>query len=278
MIHRSLLTAAAIVSLASSASAATPASVRLYALDCGQIEFKDMGMFADTGELDGKSATLADPCFVVVHPKGELLWDTGLGNSFVGKGSVEAEPGVRVTVARTLEEQLKQIGLKSEDIDLVSFSHFHFDHIGNASSFTKATWLLSAAEYDAAIKNPRSEGPTPAQIQVQQNVKMERVVGDRDVFGDGTVRILSTPGHTPGHQVLVLTLAKSGTVMLSGDLYHTLDNRRFRRVPAFNVNRADTLASIDRFERIAENTKARVIVQHSKEDFDALPKVPAYLE
>ena len=78
--------------------------------------------------------------------------------------------------------------------------------------------------------------------------------------------------------MLVLTLAKSGTVMLSGDLYHTLDNRRFRRVPAFNVNRADTLASIDRFERIAENTKARVIVQHSKEDFDALPKVPAYLE
>jgi N-acyl homoserine lactone hydrolase len=278
MIHRSLIAAAAIVSLSSPASAAAPASVRLYALDCGQIEFEDMAMFADTGELDGKPATLPDPCFVVVHPKGELLWDAGLGNSFVGKGTVEVEPGVRVTVARTLEEQLKQIALKTEDIDLVSFSHFHFDHIGNASAFTKATWLLSAAEYDAAIKNPRAEGPTPAQIQVQQNVKMERVVGDRDVFGDGTVRILSAPGHTPGHQVLVLKLAKSGTVMLSGDLYHTLDNRRFKRVPAFNVNRAETLASIDRFERIAENTKARVIVQHSKEDFDALPKVPAYLE
>jgi N-acyl homoserine lactone hydrolase len=272
------LFAAALVLIASSASDAAPASVRLYALDCGQIEFKDMGMFADTGELDGKPAILPDPCFLIVHPKGELLWDTGLGNSFVGKGVVEVEPGIKVSVARTVEEQLKQVGFKNEDIDFVSFSHFHFDHTGNAASFTKATWLLSGAEYDAAIKNPRQEGPTPAQIQVQQNVKMERVAGDRDVFGDGTVRILSTPGHTPGHQVVMLKLAKSGTVLLSGDLYHTLENRRFKRVPTFNVDRADTLASMDRFERIAENTKARVIVQHSKEDFEALPKLPGYLD
>ena len=102
--------------------------------------------------------------------------------------------------------------------------------------------------------------------------------GDYDVFGDGTVRILNMPGHTPGHQALMLKLAKEGVVILSGDLYHTLDNRRLRRVPRNNVQRADTLASMDRFEHLVTNNRARVIVQHSPEDFRWLPKFPRYLE
>lgn len=275
---RSLLAGIALASIASSASAAALTSVRLYTLDCGRIEFQDMGAFADTGELDGKPAVLADPCFVIVHPKGELLWDAGLGDSLVGKGAVSPFPGVEVSVARTIGEQLQEINLTSDDIDFVSFSHFHFDHTANAANFTKATWLLNRAEYDAALANPPQEGPTPAQVQKERNVTMVLVGGDHDVFGDGTVKILSTPGHTPGHQVLLLKLEKSGTVMLSGDLYHTLENREFKRVPSFNTNRADTLASIDRFERIAANTKARVIVQHAKEHIDALPRLPEYLD
>ena len=104
------------------------------------------------------------------------------------------------------------------------------------------------------------------------------IEGDYDVFGDGAVRILKTPGHTPGHQVLLLELRKSGTVILSGDLYHLRDNRKFRRIPTFNSSRAETLASIDRIERIVKNRKARFVVQHDPVDFAALPKFPAYLE
>ena len=101
--------------------------------------------------------------------------------------------------------------------------------------------------------------------------------GDHDVFGDGSVRILKAPGHTPGHQVLEIKLRKSGVVILSGDLYHTRDNRKYRRIPAINFERADTLASIDRIEKIVTNTKARLVVQHDMVDFRALPKFPAYL-
>jgi N-acyl homoserine lactone hydrolase len=102
--------------------------------------------------------------------------------------------------------------------------------------------------------------------------------GDYDVFGDGTVRILKAPGHTPGHQVLEVRLSKSGTVILSGDLYHLSANREFKRVPVVNTDRSDTLASMDRIEKIAKNTHARVIVQHDPQVFDSLPKPPAYLE
>jgi len=101
---------------------------------------------------------------------------------------------------------------------------------------------------------------------------------DDDVFGDGSVRILKAPGHTPGHQVLELKLAKAGVVILSGDLYHSEDNRKFKRVPTINVERADTLASIDRIEKIVHNTHARFVIQHDPRDFAALPKFPAYLD
>ncbi len=109
-------------------------------------------------------------------------------------------------------------------------------------------------------------------------MKQQSIDGDYDVFGDGSVRILKTPGHTPGHQSLEIKLKNSGTVLLSGDLYHQRDSRKLRLVPSINYERADTLASIDRFERIAKNTNARVVIQHDLEDFRALPKFPAYLD
>ncbi len=102
--------------------------------------------------------------------------------------------------------------------------------------------------------------------------------GDYDVFGDGSVRILKAPGHTPGHQVLMLKLKKSGTVLLSGDLNHVRENRRHRRVPPFNTDRADSLASIDRIEAILKNTKGRLVIQHDERDFKALPGFPKYLD
>jgi glyoxylase-like metal-dependent hydrolase (beta-lactamase superfamily II) len=111
-----------------------------------------------------------------------------------------------------------------------------------------------------------------------KTVKTQMIDGDWDVFGDGLVRILKTPGHTPGHQSLMVKLKDSGTVILSGDLYHTLDNRKYGRVPAINTSRADTLASINRIENLAKTTNARIIIQHSPEDFNSLPKPPAYLK
>lgn len=255
------------------------ADVRLYALDCGHASFKDMGMFSDTGEYDGQPGEIADPCFVIRHPKGVLLWDTGLGDKFAAtKEGVDVLPGIHVSVSITLIEQLHSLALTPKDVSYMAFSHFHFDHTGNANEFPDAVWILNKTELAAAISTAPPSGVVPETFSGYKTAKTQMIEGDHDVFGDGTVRILRAPGHTPGHQVLELKLQKSGTVILSGDLYHSRANREFMRVPVVNVNRADTLASMGRIEKIVKNTKARLIVQHDPQDFQALPKFPAYLD
>jgi N-acyl homoserine lactone hydrolase len=253
--------------------------VRLYSLDCGHATFKDMGMFSDTGEYDGKPGEVADPCFLVHHPKGWLLWDTGLGDNFAAtKGGVDVMPGIHVNVPVTLIEQLHSLSLAPKDVNFIAFSHFHFDHTGNANEFPDSVWIINKVELAAALSPTPPSGEVPDTFSGYKTAKTQMIDGDYDVFGDGTVRILKAPGHTPGHQALELKLPKTGTVILSGDLYHLRANREFARVPVVNVDRADTLASMDRIEKIAKATKARVVVQHDPQDFQALPKFPAYLE
>src|ERR1017187_7610381 len=101
---------------------------------------------------------------------------------------------------------------------------------------------------------------------------------DRDVFGDGTVRILKAPGHTPGSRMLLVKLAKSGPVLITGDLFHTRENYENDLVPSVNISRADTLASSQRLRRIAANTHARVVIQHDPTDFSSMPVFPKYLD
>ncbi len=252
--------------------------VRLYTLDCGRAELKDMSMFSDTGEYDGKSGAIAVSCFVIQHPNGTLVWDTGMGDSLVEKKDGVDNPGIHMTVSVTLVEQLKALGLAPPDVTYVAFSHFHFDHTGNANLFTNSTWILNQSELNWALSTPTPGGVVLATFSNYKTAKTNMINGDFDVFGDGSVRILRTPGHTPGHQVLELQLKKAGTVILSGDLYHLRDNHLYRRVPDFNVNRADTLASMERIDKIIKNSSARLVVQHDLADFKAMPKFPAYLE
>ncbi|QDH69211.1 N-acyl homoserine lactonase family protein [Marilutibacter alkalisoli] len=268
------------------ALAAMPASaadevdgVRLYALDCGRLEFRDMTMFSDTGEYDGKPESLVDTCFLVRHPKGTLMWDTGLGDAMA-----EHEDGVNFGDSLTMHvdvrlvEQLDRIGLRPADITYVAFSHLHFDHTGNANLFSDSTWITSNASVAWAMQDPAPFGVDQDSFSALMSAKRQQIDGDHDVFGDGTVRILKTPGHTPGHQSLEISLAEAGTVILSGDLYHTHANRHGQRVPRINVDRADTLASMNRVEAIVENTGARFVIQHDRKDFESLPKFPAYLD
>ena len=254
--------------------------LRLYAIDCGRILIKDGAMFSDTGEYDGKSINAVDACYLIRHPKGTLLWDAGLSDEIAKTpGGVDAAGGnFHLSVKKPLIAQLAEIGVTPADVSFIAFSHLHFDHTGNANAFGKSTWLLNKAELAAALADPPSGGMDPSTITAHKTAKVELLQGDRDVFGDGSVRILQTPGHTPGHQVLLLDLAKAGPVVLSGDLYHTHDNRTEQRVPLFNTDRADTLASFDRVEKIVKNRKARFVIQHVPEDLAALPVFPAYLK
>jgi glyoxylase-like metal-dependent hydrolase (beta-lactamase superfamily II) len=103
--------------------------------------------------------------------------------------------------------------------------------------------------------------------------KMEALEGDKDVYGDGSVVMLDMPGHTPGHYSLLVRL-RSGPVLLSGDLYHFTAQVANRGVPPFNHDRADTLASMDRFDRIARNLHAKIVIQHEPADIAKLPPFP----
>ena len=253
-----------------------PGEIRLYTVNCGHLEFKDLSFFSDTGDYDGgKSGVIVAPCFVIRHPKGILVWDTGMSPHFPkGVNAAGVSGGIDVPV----EKLLAQIGLKPGDVNFLAFSHLHSDHTGNANLFKSATWIMNKTELAWALAGGSGSPVDVSTFSEYKTARTRMIDGDYDVFGDGTVRILKTPGHTPGHQVLELKLQKAGTVILAGDLYHFRADRASRLVPLFNTDRADTLASFDRVERIAHNTHARVVIEHDPEDFKSMPRFPAYLD
>lgn len=242
------------------------AQVKLYTIDCGRVFAKDFGLFADTGDFDKVAVEAPSPCFLITHPKGNFMWDMGINkDSDAGFGKLVGSP--------SLVDNLKKINLTPKDIGLISFSHLHLDHIGNAPLFSGSTWILNPEEYKHAT-NLMGEADL---IKGYKKAKKINITGDHDVFGDGTVRIIKAPGHSHAHQVLLLTL-KSGKVILSGDLYHQRLSLEKRLVPGFNLSRADTLASMERIEGIIRFHKARLIIQHDNQDIKSLPVFPNYLE
>lgn len=275
-----LFSALACLSGAASAEPLGATSPRLYAADCGSIRIGDMSGFSDLGELDGQVRDFIVPCFLVVHPKGVLVWDAGLGDALAAQPAGVDHGPFHLEVKKTLASQLEQLKLTPADVTYVAFSHMHFDHTGNASMFPSATWLINRLELAWALSDPAPFGVSAENLApaAKKSVKADLFVGDRDVFGDGTVQILAAPGHTPGSAVLLLKLKKAGSVVLSGDLYHTPDNHQFHRVPAFNTSRAETLASFDRVDSIIKRKKARLVIQHSPAHFAKLPAFPAYLD
>lgn len=273
-----LLAGAALLPLAAPSMAQQrdePVAMKLYTLDCGLTEFKDGDVFSDTGEYAGKPLALPSPCYLIRHGRDWMLWDTGVGDALAAKPGEKF--GGRFSVRRTLASQLEQLGLKPDDIHYVGLSHLHFDHAGNISLFPKATFLVPAAELAAARGNPTPSGVDPAQIAPLEQANMISADGDYDVFGDGSVVTLKMPGHTAGHHALLVKLPKSGPVLLSGDLYHMRQNLEQGLVPRVN-ERTNTLASMDRFTRLARNMKARVVIQHAPEDYAAMPAFPKFLD
>jgi glyoxylase-like metal-dependent hydrolase (beta-lactamase superfamily II) len=236
-------------------------------------------MFSDDGAYKGQPEKLVVPCFLIRHPKGDLIWDTGVPQDTAdlpgGKG-----PG-GLTVKHKLTDQLAQLGLKPSDIKYLSVSHSHFDHIGNAGLFASATWIVDPRERDYAFRDQaRADKASFARYSALEGSKQILVDGDQpyDVYGDGSVTIYRTPGHTPGHTVLLVRLPKAGAVILAGDMWHIAESRAARRVPRFNFDKAQTLASMDKVEALAAANHARVIREHVIADFETLPAFPKPLE
>src|SRR5437879_12117982 len=197
-------------------------------LACGQNSGKDRSRWSP-GVNEGKSIEFSDNCYLIRHAKGLLLWDTGIPDAVAAMpdGMVVANGAITQRRTKTLAAQLVAIGVRPADIAYVAVSHTHGDHVGNLALFPSSTILIQGTEYEWAMTQPVK----PAFAATQP---IEKLTGDRDVFGDGSVMILSTPGHTPGHQSLLVVLAKSGPVLLAGDAGHLRHNRANPRVPSLN--------------------------------------------
>lgn len=274
---------ASILSLSACARDQAPAQtgpqVQLYAMNCGEMNFADVGMFADDGSMDGQSREFIDSCYLIRHPDGDLIWDTGFPDAIADmpNGLDLPDMGTTVRMPAKLVDQLAQLELTPADIEYVSISHMHTDHTGNLNVFAGSTWIVDADER-AAMFSERARADaqgfaTYNQLENAETIQIEGD-GDHDVFGDGSVVIVQTPGHTPGHTILRVNLAGAGTVLLTGDMYHLAETRERRLVPTFNHDREQTLAAMDKIDALAAETNARVIRQHVPADFESLPQFP----
>jgi glyoxylase-like metal-dependent hydrolase (beta-lactamase superfamily II) len=260
--------AAAACALAGIAVPAQADDMALTRLDCGtpQAPTAVNQRFSDTYAYGDLKLQFVFSCYLIKHDSEYMLWDTGHSMT-----APNVAPKVSVV------DQLAQLGVKSEQVKFVGISHHHADHTGQVASFPKSTVLIGAREWEAITAPKPAAGVNfrPFESWIKGESKVEPLDLDKDVFGDGSVIVLRTPGHTPGHQVLLVKLPQTGAVILSGDAMHFRENYDAFGVPTFNYDRAQTVASMERIKKIADNFKAKVIIQHDARDVDKLPAFPA---
>ncbi|WP_370226753.1 N-acyl homoserine lactonase family protein [Mesoflavibacter sp.] len=249
--------------------------IKMFMLDGGTVQVNMLEIFSQDDAYKGQSKTFADAFYLIQHPDGNLLWDAGLSEDLIGKEPFTTPEGAFTVSRKTgIEEQLKSIGLSTDDVKYIALSHTHFDHSGSASKLPNAIWIVQENEYNF-VTSEEQKKQSPDNFNAIKNLKaLKKINGNYDVFGDGRVVIVSTPGHTPGHQSLFIDLEQEGPLMLTGDMYHMEESRKNSRVPIFNHDVDQTLASMEVFETFAKEKGARVIIQHSTKDYNSLNPAP----
>ena len=257
-----LALASALFSL--SALAQTP-EVTLTRLDCGNGP-NDPRRFSDSYAYTETTMPFTFSCYVIKHGSDYMVWDTGYL-----PGSAPNATG------KPIADLLKQIHVTPDQVKYVGISHFHADHTGQLAPFKNATLLIGKGDWDGVNATPPTGGANVKGFSewIAEKRKVEPQSADKDVFGDGSVMMLRTPGHTPGHSSLLVRLKDKGAVLLTGDAVHFHENYEHERVPGFNYDRAQTIASIERIKQIEKNLKATVIIQHDPRDIGKLPAFPA---
>jgi glyoxylase-like metal-dependent hydrolase (beta-lactamase superfamily II) len=265
------LAVAACVAAFGSLPASAAGVAKLYVLDCGHITASDESRWTP-GMNVGVPIELSDNCYLIHHAQGWFLWDTGLADAIAAMpdGATGANGALHMKRTKTLAGQLEELGVKPPDIKGLAISHTHPDHIGNIEQFPQVMLYVQKAEYEWP-----GEGGAP---RFNPNHPVTKLDGDHDVFGDGSVVIVSTPGHTPGHQSLLVRLPKTGAVVLSGDAVHFKDNWDNRRVPGMNFNKDQTVASMQRIADILAKEHGQLWINHDKPQTDSQTKPPEFYE
>ena len=273
----SLLLSVMVVSSALAACDRLASSPKLYVMDCGYLSVPDVAAFGLSNE-DTPVRELFVPCYLIEHKGKTMLWDAGLPLTAVGQGQVEMDslPHAHMRYDVSIVEQLAQIDITPESVDYIAMSHLHFDHSGAANLFTEATWLVQRSEHAMAFGDTVHATFDPTLYGVLQNSDTRLLDGDYDVFGDGKVQLISAPGHTPGHMVLLLDLTETGKLVLSGDLYHFRASRVLQSVPTFNNNAENTRRSMAKVEKLIADNGATLWIGHDMALARTLKKAPSF--
>ena len=259
-----LAVAAAVMAVTTASSSPRVPVVELWRLDCGMFDVKNIG---------GQRRMLSNGCYLIRHGKEYMIWDAGLEDTLLGKPEVSASQ--TISLDRALLPQLAEIGVSADDIRRLGVSHSHGDHYGQAARFPKAKLIIGRSDWASIRAN--AEGAALVKPWVEGKAPVQELDGDHDVFGDGKVVVIATPGHTHGHQSLLVRL-QSGAVLLTGDAVHFRSQLETRRPSGNHVDKARGVQSIERLLSIEKQEPARVIVQHDPADVDLLPKFPASLK
>jgi N-acyl homoserine lactone hydrolase len=272
----------AIVAIASTLIAQNPrpsSSLKLYVFDCGTITPMNPQLYnLKAEEISGNNGFIT-PCYLIVHPRGTMMWDVGqIPDTSFPAGGGPATQG-SYTSTKPLLPQLAAVGYKPSDITFLALSHYHSDHTANANEFAASTWIVQEVERTAMFGQPT---PRITQVATYSKLKDSRTIllhgEDHDVFGDGSVVIKSAPGHTPGHQVLFLKLAKTGPVLMAGDLYHFPEERTLDRVPTFDADAEQTRKTRKAIDEFVKQSGAQLWIEHDIATHAKLPKAPQFLE
>jgi len=272
--------AAAAAAPGTAAATAVHGGPRLYILDCGTIAAMDPKLFGLEPAEVNREVTFVTPCYLVVHPKGTLMWDVGqVPDADIPDDGTEVVEQKILKARQRLAPQLAALGYQPRDITYLAMSHYHADHTANANLFAGSTWIVQRAEYDIMF-DPKPVGiRSPETYQALKSAKRITLEdADYDVFGDGTVVIKAAPGHTPGHQMLFLRLAHFGPLLLAGDLYHLPEERSLDRVPNFDFDGDMTRATRRKVEAFLAATHATLWIQHDPPTNAVLKKAPQYYD
>jgi N-acyl homoserine lactone hydrolase len=280
LLAAAMLGASALLSPASASDLAPPPKVtspRLYVFDCGTLVYnkpEDYNLKRD----EVKDSNMGVTCYLVVHPRGMLIYDTGLNDRLVGRPLYEnVTDGYAQIKFNTLRGQLADIGVTPSNIEYLVLSHYHWDHIGNADDFAGSTWLVYKGDRDQMFSSAARAYAWFSQYSALERSKTMLLSGDHDVFGDGTVVVLATPGHTEGHCSLLVRLKNTGPVVLSGDLYHYAEERDLKRMPD-EEKTTGTVESRQKVEELLRRTGAQLWIGHSMEFFRTVRKSPAWYD
>ena len=257
-----------------------PAAVeRMYVISCGENHVKDLARFTGQPADKDKAVVFSDYCYLIEHARGWMLWDTGNADRLAAMPNGMQTPVATAYMKKPLAESLKELGVAPAQIQHFAMSHHHGDHSGNANYFGASTLYMQQAEYDAVFgAEPQKFGVVVANFEKLRDAKTVRLNGDHDVFGDGSVVIKPTPGHTPGHQSLAVRLPKTGLVLLSGDMVHQSVNWEAKRAPSFNFNVARSVQTMQEVETFMQRSGAKLWINHDMAQNASIPKAPAFVE